>query len=81
MTRRRIDRRTVGCVLRQFRQEEGLTQHALGVLAGLHRTYVGSAERGERNISFEALECWLAALEKTWEEFGRALGEARVIHE
>jgi transcriptional regulator with XRE-family HTH domain len=63
----------LGRVLRSFREEQGLSQERLGSLAMLHRNYVGSAERGERNVSFDAIERWLAALGLTWAEFGRAL--------
>jgi transcriptional regulator with XRE-family HTH domain len=44
-------------------------------VAGLHRNYVGSAERGERNVSFDALERWLTALNLSWREFGAAIDE------
>lgn len=71
----RPDRQILGSVLRSFREEKGLSQEALGGLAGIHRTYVGSVERGERNPAFEVLDRWLAALELTWQEFGRALDE------
>ncbi len=42
--------------LRELRRAHGLSQEELAFRAGLHRTYVSSAERGERNVSIVNLE-------------------------
>ncbi len=42
--------------LRLIRARIGISQETLADLAGLHRTYVGSVERGERNISIDNIE-------------------------
>ena len=49
-------RRIFGENLRNARLAIGLSQEDLGELAGLHRTYVGSVERAERNVSIDNMQ-------------------------
>ena len=48
--------------LRAHRRNLGLSQEELADLCGLHRTYVGSVERGERNVTLSTLETLATAL-------------------
>lgn len=45
-----------GARVRQLRTERGWSQESLADKASLHRTYIGSIERGEQNISLDNIE-------------------------
>lgn len=49
--------------IRKVRNLKGLSQETLADLCDLHRTYIGSVERGERNISIDNVERIASALE------------------
>jgi transcriptional regulator with XRE-family HTH domain len=44
---------TLGATIRELRAGLGISQELLAERCGLHRTYVGGIERGERNVSLE----------------------------
>lgn len=48
--------RTVGRYLRAYRQERGLSQEGFADVLGVHRTYLGGLERGERNLTLRSVE-------------------------
>lgn len=45
-------RKAFGEHLKQIRRAKQISQEELAFRADLHRTYISSIERGERNISF-----------------------------
>ena len=48
--------------VRRLRKERGLSQEELAEAAGVHRTYVGMIERGEKNVTIYNIERIAAAL-------------------
>lgn len=55
--------RTVGRNLRAFREARGLSQEAFAEVVGVHRTYMGGVERGERNLTLRSVERIAVVLE------------------
>jgi len=51
--------------LRSIRLRKGISQEKLAEIAGVHRTFVSSVERGERNISLQNIARLAKALEVT----------------
>lgn len=49
--------------IRAFRKSSGISQEGLADMCNLHRTYIGSVERGERNVTLSTLELVARALQ------------------
>lgn len=51
MDERLSPEKRLGLAIRKIRIEAGWSQEALSFKAGLHRTYIGVIERGEKNLT------------------------------
>lgn len=49
-------RQQLGRAIRRLRSAAGYSQESFADACSLHRTYMGSVERGERNISLDNIE-------------------------
>jgi transcriptional regulator with XRE-family HTH domain len=65
MSRKRNIRQVFGENLRRNRHALGISQEDLAEKAGLHRTYIGSVERGERNVSIDNMQRLAIAVDAT----------------
>ncbi|HEY0188033.1 MAG TPA: helix-turn-helix transcriptional regulator [Cellulomonas sp.] len=54
--------KTVGGAVRRVRQDRRLSQEELAEELGMHRTWVGGVERGERNLTLRSVERLAAGL-------------------
>jgi len=57
LTRKQLAKR-----IRKLRKKAGMSQEELGFVAGLHRTYIGSIERAEQNVSIDNIHKLAKAL-------------------
>ncbi len=65
-----------GRAVREARIGSGISQEELAARSGMHRTYVGGVERGERNLSYANLLRLAQALGMSLSELQRRAEEA-----
>ena len=53
----------LGSIIQKLRKDADISQEELAFKAGVHRTYIGMVERGEKNITIINLEKISKALE------------------
>ncbi len=58
----------LGEKIRKLRSEKGFSQESFADECRLHRTYMGSIERGERNVTLKSLRTIATALGATVSE-------------
>lgn len=49
-------RKILSANIKAYRKAEGMSQEVFAASCGLHRTYIGSVERGERNVTLATLQ-------------------------
>lgn len=65
----------IGSLIRKFRSDQHLSQEELAAKCNLHRTYIGSVERGEKNITIVTALKIIDALNISITEFFSELEE------
>ncbi len=65
----------VGREVRRLREAAGHSQEAFADLCVLHRTYIGSVERGEKTLTLESAKKIVGALGMTLGQFFSGIGE------
>ena len=54
-----------GALVRRLREEKGFSQEGFALRVGLHRTYMGDIERGEKNVTLVTAEKLARGLDLT----------------
>lgn len=68
-----VDRVNLGASIRAMRKRIGITQEGLADRLGVHTTFVGRLERGERGAQWRTVRRVLRALELTPADFATTL--------
>jgi len=64
----------LGTRVRELRKRKGWSQEELADVSGLHYTYIGSVERGERNLTLRSIQTIASSLRITISELFDGIG-------
>lgn len=74
MDKRLAPEKRIGLALRARRESLGWSQETLAFESGLHRTYIGAVERGEKNVTLRNAIRMSRAMDTTLSELLVAAG-------
>lgn len=74
MDKRLAPEKRIGLALRARRESLGWSQETLAFESGLHRTYIGAVERGEKNVTLRNAIRMARAMDTTLSEMLVAAG-------
>jgi len=57
--------RCLGARIRKLRAKRGWSQEEFAAVSGLHRTYIGAVERGEKNLTIATMHTLAKTLDTT----------------
>ena len=75
----KVDQVAFGKAVRKYRLEARLSQEKLAALAGLHRNYMGTVERGQENISLVGIFRICQALNITMRQLANEMEKHQVV--
>ena len=64
----------LGKRIRELRKDRGWSQEKMAEISGMHWTYIGQVERGERNLTLESIECIAKAFRIKIAQLFRGIG-------
>lgn len=65
--------RDLGKRIRNLRSRRGWSQEEFAAVSGLHRTYIGAVERGEKNLTVSTLHTLARTLDTTIAQLFRGI--------
>lgn len=74
MDKRLAPEKRIGMAIRALRMQKGWSQEDLSFECGLHRTYIGAVERGEKNLTLKNLVKMAKSLDALSSEIMEAAG-------